>query len=96
MPRQGYVLIDFEHGGLADTEPPSPKPVAWDDATLENGVYTKASDMYELGKLKDHLPGVVLSANGVEFWDNLRNEDHQQRMTAQNALIHPWMTIKSA
>lgn len=69
VPQKGYCLIDFEHGGLADIKPPFQKLQNWDDDTLEKEeIYTRASDMYELGKLKDHLPGITLSKTGMVIY----------------------------
>lgn len=83
-----YVLIDFEHGGDADEEFEFPSG-RWDDGTLEGNRYTCGSDIYELGKLaQDEL---LKSDVGRAFWENLRNPDPQERMTAAQALEHPWI-----
>jgi hypothetical protein len=85
---EGYVLIDLEHGGLACEKPPFLQLTEWDDKTLEaGGIYSEASDIYQVGKLKNHLPGVMLSQIGMDFCNNLC----QQRMSAEEALKHMWL-----
>lgn len=85
-----YVLIDLEHAGLTGEIPQFEMLTGWSSDTLENGRYTCASDMYQIGKLFDEGP-TVLSEAGRKFQDNLQNPNHQIRMTAEAALQDQWL-----
>ncbi|CAI2175856.1 6155_t:CDS:2, partial [Funneliformis geosporum] len=63
---------------------------SWDHKTLENGKYTKASDMYEFGKLLN-ARNLVESSTGRQFLKKLE-EHHATRMSAIQALQHSWIT----
>jgi serine/threonine protein kinase len=89
-----YVLIDFEHAGQArgrcgvtknavnDTE----WLKAWDIGMLDDGIYTKASEMYQLAKvLRQCLP---LSQDGEDFVVRLE----QKSMTVHESLQHVWIS----
>jgi hypothetical protein len=52
----------------------------WDDGTLDDGVYTTCSEMYQLGKLLQiEFGGITLSDLGQDFVMKLK----RQRMTAR-------------
>ena len=95
--RQQYVLIDFEHGGKTRSKwGNATKYVVddhdwlkeWDDGTLDDGVYTACSEMYQLGKLlRNEFGGIILSDLGQDFVMKLK----RQRMTAQESLEHGWI-----
>ncbi|CAG8647748.1 4305_t:CDS:1, partial [Paraglomus occultum] len=85
-----YVLIDFEHSGLANEIPQFESLMGWDMNTLELGKYTCLSDMYQVGKLFVG-ESVILSEIGMSFMANLQNADHSARMTAKTALQHEWI-----
>ncbi|RUS16676.1 hypothetical protein BC937DRAFT_90936 [Endogone sp. FLAS-F59071] len=94
-----YVLIDFEHGGYAN-ESLRFSNYRWDRNTLTSNKYTCASDMYELKNLikgddaeRLGLVECVKSQAGLDFWKNLQNPMHSKRMTAAQALKHPWIKI---
>jgi hypothetical protein len=88
-----YVLIDFEHGAkvgngeevqiYGDNIPLA----AWDDDTLDDGLYTVMSEMYQLGKLLDEKFGYMISDQAEDFVKKLKGK----KMTAEEALEHEWI-----
>ncbi|CAG8608529.1 10391_t:CDS:2 [Paraglomus brasilianum] len=60
----------------------------WDDNTLDNGVYTKRSEMYQFGiLLHTTFDRVIRSKNGKDFVEKLR----AKQLTAADALKHLWL-----
>jgi serine/threonine protein kinase len=90
-----YVLIDFEHGGYdrrrGDNQdfvvPDDPPLKDWDDKTLDNGVYTSSSDLYQLGKLLQKFGTLVISDQGKIFIQELI----EKRMGGNQALENGWI-----
>jgi hypothetical protein len=89
-----YILIDFEHGGkvgngeevqiYGDDVPLA----AWDSGTLDDGLYTAMSEMYQLGKLlREKFGHLILSDQGKDFVKKLKGK----KMTAEEALKHEWI-----
>jgi hypothetical protein len=95
--KKQYVLIDFEHACQERRRGRSTKPAIigddtvlkeWDSRTLSNGIYSKASDMYQLGKLlKTDFGSMILSEWGRNFLTSLE----EKQMTATQALQHDWI-----
>ena len=90
---QQYVLIDFEHGGTTKKQGQGSEYAVddhvwlngWDDGTLDDGVHTACSEMYQLGKLlQNEFGGIIRSSQGQDFVMRLKT----QRMTAQESLEH--------
>jgi serine/threonine protein kinase len=81
-----WTLIDFEHGGFegATSNTLSSPLKDWDDGTCHDGVYTTASDMYQLGRL---LSLLTFSELGRDFVAKLRSKE----MTAGESLEHEWI-----
>ena len=89
---QQYVLIDFEHGGATEQGQDAVDDHVWlnrwDDGTLDDGVYTACSQMYQLSKLlRNEFGGMIRSSQGQDFVMRLKT----QRMTAQESLEHGWI-----
>ncbi|TDL14322.1 hypothetical protein BD410DRAFT_797247 [Rickenella mellea] len=95
-----YVLIDFEHSGKQEgrrSQRRNPAATSfdgedwlrdWDYGTLDDGVYTKASDMYQLGRfLHDWFRRMIDSEDGKAFVARLTGK----KMTAEEALLHEWI-----
>jgi serine/threonine protein kinase len=92
-----YFLIDFERGvqGLeesvereieihGDGEPLE----GWDERTLDAGLYTQLSEMYQLGKLlSSHFDHLILSDQAQDFVKKLKGKE----MGAREALDHEWI-----
>jgi hypothetical protein len=60
---------------------------AWDDDTLDDGLYTVMSEMYQLGKLLDEKFGYMISDQAEDFVKKLKGK----KMTAEEALEHEWI-----
>ena len=92
-----YILIDFEHGAKAKAEAGNGEieiygdnaPLAaWDDGTLDDGLYTAMSEMYQLGKLLNEEFGyLIFSDQGKDFVKKLK----EKKMIAEEALKHEWI-----
>ena len=86
-----YFLIDFEHGRQAEEGGVIHNGDLlkdWDGRTLENGRYTKRSEIYQLGKLLiKEFSFIEISDDGMDFIEMME----RRRMTADELLQHPWI-----
>jgi len=94
-----YVLIDFEHGGSETRKKGRKKSGSfvddgirlngWDDETLDGEIYTKTSDMHQLGRLLGTEFGYLdLSNEGQDFVAKMT----EKKMTAEDSLRHGWIS----
>ena len=61
----------------------------WDDETLDDGIYTKTSDMHQLGRLLGMEFGHLdLSNEGRDFVTKMT----EKMMTAADSLRHGWIS----
>jgi serine/threonine protein kinase len=81
-----YFFIDFEHGGREGVVD-EPWLREWDEGTLDDGRYTKMSEMYQLGKVLRKEYSLTLSEHGKIFVAALEGK----KVTAQEALQHQWI-----
>jgi hypothetical protein len=64
------MLIDLESVARVGDPPPLDRFDSWEDATLVNGQYVEASDLFQLAKVLKELAvdaGLVLSQQGRQF-----------------------------
>jgi hypothetical protein len=91
--RKQYFLIDFEHGAKVgngeevQTYGDKDTLTAWDGGTLDGGLYTEMSEMYQLGKLLDKEFDHLISDHAKDFVEKLKGK----KMTAEEALEHEWI-----
>ncbi len=91
-----YVLIDFEHSGQADARPLFQPLVHWpEECRLPHASYSKAADMFSLGKVMRSYP-VRLSTAAASLSERLLHPDPAMRPSAHCALLDAWLVASSA
>ncbi len=92
LPGEGFVLIDYEHAGVAD-EVPLYEPLRhWPDECQEPGAaYTTAADIYSVGGLIMAATGGSLDAQARALHVRLTAEDPAARPSALEAILDPWL-----
>jgi hypothetical protein len=81
---KNWTLIDFEHGQSVTSNNVGSPLKDWDHGTCHDGVYTTASEMYQLGGM---LSVLTFSQLGRDFVARLRRKE----MTAKESLEHEWI-----
>lgn len=85
-----YVLIDFEHSGRADAQPLFQPLVHWpEECRLPNASYSKAADMFSLGKVMESYP-IRLSTTAASLSKRMLHADPVMRPSAHSALLDAW------
>ncbi len=91
LPGGGYVLIDYEHSGLANAVPLFEPLGHWPLECREPGaVYTPAADIHCVGGLMDAAE-VFLDAPASALRDPLTAEEPAARPSASEAILDPWL-----
>ena len=87
----GFVLIDFEHAGMAGAVPPFSPLRHWPAECRQHGAaYTTAADVYCVGALV-RRSGIALSVLADSFSQLMTDVDPAKRPSASVALAHPWL-----
>ncbi|BDA45198.1 probable crinkler effector protein 8 [Coccomyxa sp. Obi] len=86
-----YVLISFEHSGLADTVPPFLPLLHWaPESRHSRAPYTTAADMYSVGASMANSR-LKLGKQAGDLCAQLMNGDPAKRPSASEARLHPWL-----
>ncbi|PNW83793.1 hypothetical protein CHLRE_04g217700v5 [Chlamydomonas reinhardtii] len=89
-----WFLLDLETCAAADQRPPPAfEPAGWQPrTTLVNGRYTRASDLFQLGRaVQPHCEQVVDSAAGKAFLEAILTPPAMQERSAEQLLDHEWL-----
>lgn len=88
-----FIVLDVETVGSASARLPKELCLnGWDDGTLDDGCYTKLSDMYQIGNLLESqiLPLVAgVSGEATSFVQQLKAKE----LSAEEALAHSWLHV---
>ncbi len=96
--RRRWFLLDLETCAPADQQPlPAFRPAGWLPNTLVDGLYTRASDLYQLWwDVQRKCEGVVVSPPGKAFMDLLSTPPDSQKLNAKQLLAHEWLRCSVA
>ena len=86
-----YFLLDLEMCAPADELPAGTAEQQWDDDTLADGRYTRASDLYEFGRMLQHKVNLCRSRLSTAFLMALCQPAAQQQQTTAYFLSHRWI-----
>lgn len=91
LPRGGFVLIDYEHSGVANVEPFFQPLAHWPlECRQPHAVYTTAADIYCVGRLMKEAD-VVLDAQATALYQRLTSAEPAARPSALEAVLDPWL-----
>ena len=94
-----WFLLDLETCAPADQSPPPTfEPAGWQSGTtLVHGLYTRASDLYQLWvAVQPRCEQVVVSAEGRAFLEAIATPPAQQTRSAAELLAHEWLRCDGA
>lgn len=91
--KRRWFLLDLETCAPADEKPAAAfEPAGWTQETLVNGLYTRASDLYQLGlAVRPRCEGVVESQAGKAFLKAILTPPAKQTRSAEALLQNDWL-----